>query len=110
MSYRLRQLALVACFAGIGLTAAKSRARSPHDLDSYTDAQLQRDLEDELDDIYPKLGDADGEYSLDDLKSDIMDALGDEGDTGNEDEIDMADLNAEMTEAGTTLELSLIHI
>ncbi len=57
---RLRQLALVACFAGIGLMAAKSRVRSPHDLDSYSDAQLMRDLTDELDDIYPKLGDPNG--------------------------------------------------
>ncbi len=33
-----------------------------------------------------------------------MDALGDDGDTGNEDEIDMADLNEQMSEAGTTVE------
>jgi hypothetical protein len=104
MSYRLRQLALVACFAGIGLIAAKSQVRSPHDLDSYTDAQLERDLLDELDDIYAELGDPDGEYDLDVLKADIMDALGDAGDEGYEDEIDMADLVDQMSEDSTTVE------
>jgi hypothetical protein len=96
-------LALVACLAGAGLAVAGGRARGPHDLDSYTDAQLKRDLDAELDDIYKKLGDPNGEYNLDALKTDILEALDDNGE-GAEDEIDIADLNDEMTEAGTTLE------
>ncbi|MEO8139009.1 MAG: hypothetical protein ABI742_05145 [Gemmatimonadota bacterium] len=107
MSHRLQRLALVVCLAGAGLAAAGARFRSPHgphDLDSYSDAQLKRDLDDELDDIYAELGDADGEYNLDVLKEDILAALGDDGDSGYEDEIDYADLEDEMKEDGTTLE------
>ena len=106
MSHRLQRLALVVCLAGAGLAAAGARFRSPHgphDLDSYTDAQLKRDLDAELDEIFSKLGDPDSEYNLDVLHDDILAALGDNGD-GAEDEIDLADLNDEMTEAGTTLE------
>lgn len=104
MLYRLQRLALATCVAGAGLAAVVPRLRPTHDLDSYTDAQLKRDLDDELDDIYQKLGDPDGEYDLTDLKEDILAALGDDGDEGNEDDIDLADLNDEMSEAGTTLE------
>ena len=110
MSNRLFKLGVVVVVAGLGLALVQSRVESrvqaDHDLDSYSDEQLQTDLTDELDDIYAELDDPDGEYDLDVLKADILDALGDEGDEGDaeEMEIDLADLNEEMAEAGTTLE------
>lgn len=104
MPRRLFQLGLVACFAGAGLAAAEARAHDPRNLDEYSTAQLQRDLEDELDDIYAELDDPDAEYNLDVLREDILDALGNGGDEGYESEIDLADLEAEMEEAETSLE------
>jgi hypothetical protein len=103
MSNRLFTLSVVVLAAGLGLALVQSRVQAVHDLDSYSDEQLQRDLSDELDDIYAQLEDPDGEYDLDVLRTAILDALGDDGDEGYEQEIDLADLNAEMEEAGTTL-------
>ncbi len=103
MANRLFKLGLVVLAASVGLALAQSRIQATHDLDTYTDEQLQRDLTDELDDIYDQV-DADGDYDLDVLRTAILDALGDDGDEGYEQEIDLADLNEEMAEAGTTLE------
>lgn len=103
MANRLVKLGLVVLTAGVALALAQSRVQATDDLDSYSDEQLQRDLTDELDDIYAQV-DADGEYDLDVLRTAILDALGDDGDEGYEEEIDLADLNQEMEEAGTTLE------
>ncbi|HEY7685856.1 MAG TPA: hypothetical protein VH833_07095 [Gemmatimonadales bacterium] len=103
MANRAFKLSMIVLVAGVGLALVQPRGRATDDLDSYTDEQLQRDLTDELDDIYAQ-ADADGEYDLDVLRTAILDALGDAGDEGYEDEIDLADLNQEMEEAGTTLE------
>jgi hypothetical protein len=73
------------------------------DLDAFTDARLDRDLEAELDDIYEDL-DPDETESLDDLRDAILSALSDDGDDGVETEISEEDLEAEMQEAGTTLQ------
>jgi hypothetical protein len=106
MSNRLLKLSVVVLVAGLGLALVQSRVQAEHDLDSYPDSILERDLSDELDDIYAQLDDPDGEYDLDSLKSDILNALGDDGDEGDEEEmeIDLADLNQEMDEAGTTVD------
>lgn len=74
------------------------------DLDTFTDEQLAQDLGAELDDIYGDL-EPDGEYPLDELQAAIMGALSDEGDEDDEQEaqIDEAQLDREMQEAGTTL-------
>lgn len=110
MSNRLFKACVVVVVAGAGLALVESRVQprvqADHDLDSYSDEQLQTDLTDELDDIYAELGDPNAQYALDDLNTAILDALGDEGDEGDEEEmeIDLADLNAEMEEAGTTLD------
>jgi len=104
MSNRLFKLSLVVLAAGLGLALVQSRVQAEHDLDSYPDSILERDLSDELDDIYTQVDDPDGEYDLDVLKAHILDALGDNGDEGFETEIDLADLNEEMEEAGTSLE------
>jgi hypothetical protein len=106
MSNRLLKLSVVVLVAGLGLALVQSRVQAEHDLDSYPDSILERDLSDELDDIYAQLDDPDGEYDLDSLKADILNALGDEGDEGDEEEmeIDLADLNQEMDEAGTTVD------
>ena len=110
MSNRLFKLSMVVLLAGAGLALVQSRVQprvqTDRDLDAYSDEQLETDLADELDDIFAELGDPDAQYALDDLKTAILDALGDEGDEGDEEEmeIDLADLNAEMEEAGTTLD------
>lgn len=108
MSNRLFKLSMVVVVAGLGLvlvqTRGQSRVRSPHDLDSYSDEQLQTDLTDELDDIYAQVDDPDGEYDLDVLRADILTALGDNGDEGDEQEVDRADLNEQMEEDNTTVE------
>ena len=105
--HRLFSMGLVALLTGAGLAPGRFWVRQDHDLDSYSDAQLTRDLDAELDDI--EVGDGgqlqpDGEYPLAELKRDILDALSDDGDDADESEIDLTDLEAEATEAGTTLE------
>jgi hypothetical protein len=103
-------LCAVVAVAGAALALVQShvqpRVQTDRDLDGYSDEQLETDLADELDDIFAELGGPDAQYALDDLKTAILDALGDEGDEGDEEEmeIDLADLNAEMAEAGTTLD------
>ncbi len=67
------------------------------DLDAMDDATFDEDLEDELDDVYDRL--APGKpVDANTLVGTIMDALSDEGDTGDETAICLADLEAEMRE------------
>jgi hypothetical protein len=73
------------------------------DLDALSPATLDRDLEAELDDIYQSLP-PDRLDSLDDLMDHILEALSDDGDDGTEQDIDEENLEAEMEEAGTSLE------
>ena len=97
MHGRLLELGLCVLLAGATLPLATSGVRAAKDLDSFSDAQLMRDLADELDDIYDEL-DPDEEYPLDELHGAIMEALSDEGDEDDpeEAEIDEADLEGEM--------------
>jgi hypothetical protein len=109
MSRHLFRLSLVVLLAGVALPLTPSRVRAARDLDSYSDAQLERDLAAELDDIYSQL-EPDEEYPLDELHGAIMEALSDQGDEDDaeEAEIDEADLEGEMEEDGTTLE-DVVH-
>ena len=109
MSRHLSRLSLVVLLAGAALPLTQSRVRAARDLDSYSDAQLERDLADELDDVYSQL-EPDEEYPLEELHGAIMEALSDQGDEGDaeEEEIDEADLEGEMEEDGTTLE-DVVH-
>jgi hypothetical protein len=77
------------------------------DLDAFTDAQLDRDLQDELDDVFEDHG-ADEVADVATIQADLMEALSDAGDEGHEAEISFADLEAEMQEAGTSIE-EVVH-
>jgi hypothetical protein len=103
---RLLKLGCVVLLGGAGLALGRSPVRADHDLDSYTDEQLEADLLAELDDI--EVGDGgqfepDGEYALGELRGAIINALQDGGDDESESDIDFADLVDEMSEAGTTV-------
>jgi hypothetical protein len=74
-----------------------------HNLDSYDDATLDRDLEEELDDIYEDL-EPDDPAPLSEIHADMIDALEDDGDDADEDDIDFADLQAEVAEDGLTID------
>jgi len=105
MTDRFLKLGAVVFLAGAGLALvpAPVRAQATHDLDTYSYEALVRDLTDELETAGLDL---DTEYSLDELKSAIMDALSqDFVDPAGDDEsaITAADLEAEMAEAHTTL-------
>jgi hypothetical protein len=75
------------------------------DLDSFSDARLLRDLQDELDDILEG-HDPNEDVSPDELYDEVMLSVGDEGDEQDpeESEISLADLEAEMEEADTCVE------
>ena len=105
MPRHLFRLGLVVLLAGVALPLRPSRVRAAQDLDSYSDAQLERDLADELDDIYSEMEPGE-EYPLDELHGAILEALSDEGDEDDaeEEEIDAEDLEGEMEEDDTTLE------
>ncbi len=87
-----------------GLTLAPAPLREPPrtDLDSFTDQQLDRDLEDELDDVFENYRPGDvGDVET--MQRELMEALSDDGDEGAETEISLADLEAEMQENKTTV-------
>ena len=102
--------------AVIGGVAAPASAATPHglhfliaeeagrDLDSLPAEELDEDLNAELADVFEQLDDANAAYPIDELYTVIMAALSDNGDDGAEDEISEADLQAEMEEAGTSLQ------
>lgn len=106
MRNRLLSLGCVVLLGGAGLALGRSPVRPDHDLDSYSDEQLEAGLFAELDDI--EVGDGgqfepDGEYALGELRGAIINALHDDGDDESESDIDFADLVDEMSEAGTTV-------
>lgn len=73
------------------------------DLDAYGEDQLGAELEDELDDIYQAHGiDPYAEYDIDTLRAWFLECLMDDRDDNPE--VTYANLQAEMAEAGTTLE------
>ena len=74
-----------------------------HNLDSYDDATLDHDLEEELDDIYEDL-EPDAPAPLSEIHADMIDALEDDGDDADEDDIDFGDLQAEVAEDGLTID------
>jgi hypothetical protein len=75
------------------------------DLDSWGDEELDADLEAELDDIFEYGFLPDQQYSIRDLHRALLAALSDQGDEDDplEQRIALADLEAEMREADTTL-------
>ena len=83
------------------------RASAGTDLDSFSDAQLDRDLQDELDDVLEDHAPGDV-ADVATMQAEIIEALSDDGDTGAEAEITLADLRAEMEEAGTSVE-EVVH-
>lgn len=87
-----------------GLTLAPAPLREPlrTDLDSFSDQRLDRDLQDELDDVFEDHGPNDTD-DVATMQSAIIEALSDAGDEGAETEISFADLEAEMEEDGTSV-------
>ncbi len=77
------------------------------DLDAFSDAQLDRDLQDELDDVFEDHA-PDEVADVATIQADLLEALSDDGDVGAEAEISLADLRAEMEEAGTSIE-EVVH-
>ena len=75
-----------------------------HNLDSYDDATLDHDLEEELDDIYDLVDDDDELLPNSTLKADILQVLADVGDDDDEDDIDFEDLEDEVEEDGMTID------
>lgn len=93
-----------ACFS----LAAPVHARNPpRDLDALSDAQFFALLDNEMDDDDLEdcgFGDLNGRHTTQQAYDVIMCALSDEGDTDEENDLDFDDLQAEMREAGTTVE------
>ena len=78
------------------------RGQQHHNLDGYDNARLDRDLEEELDDLYELLPNRDGLTPLDVLHNDILQILQDDSD--DEDEIDFDDLKDEVEEDDMTID------
>lgn len=107
MSHRKLNLSAVFLLAGASLAFVQLPVQAMHDLDLYKEVRLQKALYDELDDILVSKGgqmEPDALYSIEELRTAILDALSDDGDEGLENEIDRADLEMEMEEAKTTVE------
>ncbi len=113
MQLNLRSVCLVFALSAAALAFGRSDVRATSgpvagvsvvrsDLDTYDDARLMRDLRDELNDVLEEVEDDDAD--LETLAELILDAFGDDGDTGAETDISLEDLEAEMEEAGTSLE------
>lgn len=87
------------------------RAHAPRvhlrDLDAMSDAELLKDLQDELDDVFEH-HQASETADIASVQEAIMEALSDDGDTGDETEISFADLEAEMAEDDTDVK-DVIH-
>jgi hypothetical protein len=92
------------------LLLAQGPAQGRHpglDLDALSNEEINELLQDELDpDDLAACGLTNPRASktVDEMYDIIMCALGNDGDTGDETELDFDDLEAEMEEAGTTLE------
>jgi hypothetical protein len=94
---------LVAGLIAAGLWAT-SVAHAEHDLDALGDAELRRELMSELDDVDQLPDEEEGELDTEaELIAAFTDALQDSGDDAAESELDFADLEAEMEEAGTSI-------
>jgi hypothetical protein len=103
MLTRVLALVVTVLVAGMGPeTNALSARAELTDLDDLPDAQLLRDLIDEIDDILD--GHDPDEIVDDETVGEVIVALHDEGDSGDEAVIDFEDLEAEMVEAGMSLE------
>ena len=77
------------------------------DLDTFSDEQLDRDLQDELDDVFMEHA-PNAVADVATIEEAIMEALSDEGDDGPESEISLADLEDEMHEDGTNVK-DVVH-
>ena len=73
------------------------------DLDDLSQEDLDQELTDELNDIFDR-GGADNPVSLQQAFTEVMYALSDAGDDASESIVDFDELEAEMEEAGTSLE------
>ena len=103
MLTRVLPLIVTVLLVGAGLESnALSAQDQIKDLDGMSDAQLLRDLIDEVDDILE--GHDPDDIVDEDTVGEVLDALGDDGDTGAELEINFADLVAEMNEVPTTVQ------
>lgn len=115
MQRNVRSVGLVVALSAVALAFGRSDVRATSalgpaadvrvvrsDLDTYDDARLMRDLRDELNDVLEEVEDDDAD--LETLAGLILDAFGDDGDTGAETDISLEDLEAEMEEAETSLE------
>lgn len=110
MSHRRARWSLPASLVGAWLALIQSPVYSQdyveiNDLDLLLNepGRLERDLDNELDDIGENWNL--GEFApIAVLFDEIMWALGDEGDTDEEEEIDLYDLVQEMAESGASLE------
>lgn len=103
MNSALRPWRLLVGFVAVGVWT-NSVAHAEHDLDAMANEDLLKALEAEL-----KIVDAYTDEQVDtedEVVADFLYALGNEGDSddGGTSGIDRADLDAEMEEAGTTLE------
>jgi fumarylacetoacetate (FAA) hydrolase family protein len=104
MNLEARMCRLLAGFVAVALCASPV-AHAQLDLDSLSDDQLRKDLMLELDDVDQLPDEQEGELDTEaELIDAFMDALQDSGDDEAESELDLADLQAEMEEAGTTVE------
>lgn len=103
MLTRVPALIVSVLLVGAGLESkALTAAAQVTDLDRMSEAQLLRDLVDEIDDIL--VGHDPDEIVDEETVGDVMEALRDDGDAGDESEIDFEDLVAEMNEAHTNLQ------
>lgn len=104
MNKKLSSLVFVLALVGSGpVLLAQSDTIS--DFDVLTSGVLEQELMDEIDDLFYELRFAqDGMYPSDQLKRAILFALSDERDDDNEDDVDYAELQREMGEAGTSVE------
>lgn len=100
---------LVAGVVAVGFWMS-SVAHAEHDLDSLGDAQLRKELMAELDDVHQLPDEEEDELDTEaELIAAFVDALQDSGDDAAESELDFADLQAEMEEAGTTVDDVVEH-
>ena len=108
MRCRLSALGMTVLLMGSSLPAGPADPTAARaDLDSFEPGRLERDLQDELDDIF-EFYDPDEDVTPEVMFDEIMVALGDEGDylDPEENEISLQDLRDEIEELGdgTTLE------
>lgn len=103
MLTRVLAFVVTVLLAGTGLESNALSARGQlTDLDGLSEAQLLRDLIDEIDDIID--GHDPDEIVDGDTVEEVIVALHDDGDSGDEAVIDFEDIEAEMEEADASLE------